>query len=300
MKSSLGVLFIALSVATAARAQLNRTAVSINGSDTNNCAVATPCRTFPVAIAQTNAGGEVIAVDSGGYAPFVIDRAITVMAAPGVYAGITAPQAGDAIDITASAGAKVVLRNLYLNSITGDSPGIFYVNGTATSTVYLENLFIQNFQEGIVAMWPVHIDDTRIHNCGVGIYSDSTSTIPMIFNRVSIKGPASSDATGVIVKDHASVVIRDSVIMTNATGVSTSGTAPVVLMENTVVTRSSAVGVYASNGVIRISNCMITDNAVGIFIDPGAVIASFEITGCAAMRSSWAAPACSRPIFHSE
>src|SRR5438309_7295416 len=105
LKSLRAVFYAALLFPVTANAQQNRTAVSINGLDTNPCTVASPCRSFTAAMAQTNAGGEIIAVDSGGYGIFSVDRAVSVLAAPGVYAGVTATS-GDAITINAGAGSS--------------------------------------------------------------------------------------------------------------------------------------------------------------------------------------------------
>src|SRR5205809_911246 len=93
----------------------NRIPGSINGNDANLCSVNAPCRSFARAISQTNAGGEVIALDSGGYGSFTVDRGLTVMAAPGVYAGITATST-DAIVISATALSRGGLRNLLVNT----------------------------------------------------------------------------------------------------------------------------------------------------------------------------------------
>ena len=45
----------------AALASAQRTFVSVAGADGQPCSIALPCRSFAAAIAQTNAGGEVIA-----------------------------------------------------------------------------------------------------------------------------------------------------------------------------------------------------------------------------------------------
>src|SRR2546428_13558978 len=78
-------------IAPAAFALNNRSAVSVNGNDLNPCSVASPCRSFGTAIAQTNPGGEIIALDSAGYGPFTITGTFTGSGAPGVHAAITVP-----------------------------------------------------------------------------------------------------------------------------------------------------------------------------------------------------------------
>ena len=77
-------------VAAVATAQNNRSAVAVSGNDLNPCTVASPCRSFAVALAHTVAGGEVIALESGGYGPFTVTQSVTVSGAPGVHAAITA------------------------------------------------------------------------------------------------------------------------------------------------------------------------------------------------------------------
>src|SRR5207247_4317585 len=91
-----------------------RSFVSGYGTDAGTCEHAAPCRTFGYAITQTNAKGEIVAIDSSGYGPVTIGKAISLIAPKGVHAGI-APSSGDAITISAGTGDQVVLRNLYLN-----------------------------------------------------------------------------------------------------------------------------------------------------------------------------------------
>src|SRR4029434_3053615 len=87
---ALAICAIALLGAAPACAQLNRTAVSFAGDDANSCAPVAPRRRFDRAMSQTNANGEILVLDSAGYGPFTIDRSVTIQAAPGVYAGVTA------------------------------------------------------------------------------------------------------------------------------------------------------------------------------------------------------------------
>src|SRR5215472_15085253 len=74
---------------TGAMGQVQRTFVSVSGSDGNTCTRTAPCRTLAQAISQTNAGGEVVVLDSAGYGSVTISKSITVTAPAGVYAGIS-------------------------------------------------------------------------------------------------------------------------------------------------------------------------------------------------------------------
>ena len=109
-----------LACTCAAFGQNTRSAVSVNGSDGNACTVPAPCRTFAKAITVTNSGGEIIALDSGGYGPFTIDRAVTVRPVPGAYAGL-APTTTDGITVSAGGTDDVVLRGITINGLGGSN-----------------------------------------------------------------------------------------------------------------------------------------------------------------------------------
>ena len=111
------VLFLA--AATSAIAQNARSFVSTTGSDANTCAVGFPCRTFTRAISQTNTGGEIVALDSGGYGPFSISRAVHIVAAPGQHVAITVPPSSSGIVISTSAASPVVISGISINVGSG-------------------------------------------------------------------------------------------------------------------------------------------------------------------------------------
>src|SRR5215467_3454576 len=95
--------------ASASMAQVQRTFVSGLGNDANPCSRTAPCRTFAQAISQTNSSGEVYVLDSAGYAIFTITKPVSIVAPPGVTAGISV-FSGDGITITAGASDIVILR----------------------------------------------------------------------------------------------------------------------------------------------------------------------------------------------
>lgn len=68
---------------------MQRSFVASYGNDANPCSVTLPCRSFNAALAQTVAGGEVIALDSAGYGTMTITQSASVIAPAGVYAGIS-------------------------------------------------------------------------------------------------------------------------------------------------------------------------------------------------------------------
>src|SRR5688572_12301684 len=112
LRASLLVLFsvaVALS-APAANAQATRTWVSGVGDDVNPCSRTAPCKTFAGAISKTAAGGEISALDPGGFGAVTITKSITING-DGTLAGILASLV-NGVTINAATTDRVVLRNL--------------------------------------------------------------------------------------------------------------------------------------------------------------------------------------------
>lgn len=129
-------LFVSLAimvVASAAQGATLRAFVASTGNDANaatNCAQSAPCRTFAGAFPTVTAGGELIALDSSGYGPLTINKAITIATVPGATAFVVA--AGGTAGFTVSAGATdlVVLRNINFNgSNAANTTGINLTSG---------------------------------------------------------------------------------------------------------------------------------------------------------------------------
>src|SRR6476620_7753955 len=78
IRTALGVAFCVLFLATAAFAQATRTWVSGVGDDLNTCARDAPCKTFAGAISKTATGGEIDALDDGGFGAITITKPITI------------------------------------------------------------------------------------------------------------------------------------------------------------------------------------------------------------------------------
>src|SRR6516165_7464812 len=72
----------------AAHAQASRTWVSGVGDDANPCSRTAPCNTFAGAISKTAAGGEIDALDPGGYGAVTITKSITIDGGGGQVASV--------------------------------------------------------------------------------------------------------------------------------------------------------------------------------------------------------------------
>lgn len=254
-------------------AQLGRTAVSVNGSDANNCAVLSPCRSINQAVSQTATGGEVIVLDSAGYGPFTVGRAMTVQAAPGVYAGITA-QSGDGVTVNLPTGssAKVVLRGLTINGLGTGSAGILFSGGDSGTELHVENCVISNFANwGILSFLPLRVQDTVIRNTGWGIQIDNAgAAVDATLERVQIKRFVN---VGVLSWRNSKVTAREVVVtLGNIALWATDGGA---LNIHASLAAENSTGVSAainsSGGTVRLSDTMLVNNATGVAVGGGTV-----------------------------
>ena len=105
----------ACSLATAPANARARVFVASYGNDANPCTFGSPCKTFQVAVNAVDAGGEVTAIDSAGFGPINITKAVTITSPDGVEAGIVPPVNGTAITINAGPTDEVQLRGLTIN-----------------------------------------------------------------------------------------------------------------------------------------------------------------------------------------
>src|ERR1700687_3392857 len=116
---SLGALYTA-----PAYAQATRTWVSGVGDDVNPCSRTAPCKTWAGAISKTAAGGEIDALDPGGFGAVTITKAITLDEGGGSLVSSLVANS-NAFNVNAGANDVVSLRNISVNGLGQTvSPGI--------------------------------------------------------------------------------------------------------------------------------------------------------------------------------
>lgn len=279
---------IVLSISAAAVAQNSRSAVSLTGSDANACTVAAPCRSFAIAMAQTNPGGEIVALDSAGYGPFNVDRSVTVMAAPGVYAGITAGAATDGVSVNALFDSNVVLRNLSLNG----APGVAGLRINSAADVHVESCVINRFlQQGIYLgeYGRLFVVDTIVRLCGTGLEANTGSaSLNGYETSVLTAGRAYVNADrcrfeqnagyGVLGGPGSTIIARHSISTGNTYGFAVNGgiSTADMFLESCLVSLSSSLGITAASGTIRVARTAIIYNNTGVGGDPAtASVQSF-------------------------
>jgi hypothetical protein len=124
----LGAMFFFGAVAVA-EAQATRTWVSGVGDDANPCSRTAPCKTFAGAISKTAAGGEINAIDPGGYGAVTITKSITIDGG-GTFASILAAGTTGII-VNAGPSDVVTIRNVAINGFNTGVNGIRFIAGGA-------------------------------------------------------------------------------------------------------------------------------------------------------------------------
>jgi hypothetical protein len=273
------VLTVLLSV-TSVSALNNRSAVSINGLDTNPCTTTLPCRSFGVAIAQTNPGGEVVALDTAGYGPFTVSTAMTISGAPGVHAAITATS-GDAITVNAAGTDMVTLRNLMLIG-TGIQSGISDFGSGETRVL---NCTITGFHsDGIFA------DNGRltVDHCSI-FDSDDAIVLQGQFSSVAAvitNSLIETYTSGLLAISAATAMVRDctfvggSSVGVGALSIFGIGSVPtrVVIETSTLAYNTTAIQVTTSGNntaVVYIAQDDIAYSTTGVQATGGGVVMSY-------------------------
>ena len=241
-----------------------RTFVSAGtGSDANPCTRALPCRNFAAAILATDANGEVIALDSGGYGPVVVSGPVSIVSPPGVYAGITA-FAGTAIEIDAGTTSAVLLRGLTLTGLGGE----FGIEAISLKKLFVQNCVISGFWndglrvgESFSESADVFITDTVARLNGSATFGAGFKFYHSRANleRVSVE----SNYTGIEARVEGKVTVTRSTVSGNEVGLNPFGTNGVINVESCTVS-NNLYGFYTS-ATARVANTMITNNGLGVY-----------------------------------
>ena len=284
-------------------AAIQRTFVSTSGNDANACTRAEPCRNFAAALVNTLAGGEVVALDSGGYGPFVIDKAVSVIGAPGVHAAVTT-FAGEGITINAGASDIVVLRNLYVTGLGGaigirhNTGAALYVEsvtasgftsrglrvqvapGATTKLVVRDSVFRQN-DTGLLVVATggairAQVDGTRADgNATKGFWF--TGPVTGSVHRSAATG---NGTAGFYFQDQPVMVLSDSTADGNNIGgvdVEGTGSSANVTLNRVVLSNNGGFGVFLSNNTfVRIGGSSVTGSNIGLWNTAGGTLETLQ------------------------
>ena len=257
----------ALVVSSSAAALAQRTFVASYGSDANPCSVTSPCRSFAVAIANTNSSGEVVVLDSAGYGTVTITQSVTIDAPPGIYAGISVPSGATGVTVNAN-GELVSLRGLSING-QGGNVGIDFQLGDRLTVerCTVSNLANRGLWLRASSSMAFVSDSTfRYNSPGVEVNSGTVT-----LDRVRLENNGSS---GLLVApapfDTAVAIVRDTLASSNV-GVgfqanSASGTTARLSANRTSSFANGGYGfraVGAGTTTVIVSDSSATENLLG-------------------------------------
>jgi hypothetical protein len=299
----LGAIFVAGLAIAPAHAQATRTWVSGVGDDANPCSRTAPCKTWPGAISKTATGGEIDALDPGGFGTVTITKSITLDGGGGIVASILA-SGTPGVNINA-AGGVVILRNLRINGILQASvPGTIGVNILSAAKVEIENDDIFGFgnaagQGGIVIVPSagtvnVSVQNTSVYNSQAGILSKPTGgavvnlTVQHSYIDNNQGGGIRLDGTGNGATNAAITDTSSSLNNGNGVlGISGPGNVKVDLMRAVIANNLSS-GVQSNNSaggtsIVTVGSSILSNNVVGAWnIAGSATLQTFlnnQVTG---------------------
>jgi len=261
-----------------AQAGVQRAFVASYGLNSNtsfNCDVAHPCRQFLAAVTVVDPDGEVVALDTAAYGAVTITQSISLTAAPGAYAGITAFTGANGVTI-ATPGVNVVLRGLTINSQGGDA-GILMTAGAKLS---IENCIISNFsifpsdflQYGVLVETAatVRIVDTLVRDNDIGIRLEAGATAnisgsKILGNTYGIYAISSLNGTVTTAAINDTMVVQGGQVGIWAIALATTATARVEIVRSIISNYNEGVRVESQDGNLAsasIRKSMVTESGL--------------------------------------
>jgi hypothetical protein len=252
-----------------ASAQATRTWVSGVGDDANPCSRTAPCKTFAGAISKTAPGGEIDALDPGGFGALTITKSITIDGGGGQVASVLVAGT-NGINVAAGASDVVILRNLRFDGLLGNgsnlaNAGLDGINFTSGAILIIENCEIFGFGQNAIQM--------RISSGTSLMVVQNTTVANNHFRGIQIN-PTGGGSTVSISKVWA--------YKNGAAGVGTDTTGGGVAVTNidqlTASENPGANGIEAlGNGTtVQVSNSVSSHNGVGISVSPGANMFTYQ------------------------
>jgi len=256
--TAVGAMAMPLLYGAPAQAQATRTWVSGVGDDANPCSRTSPCKTWPGAISKTAPGGEIDALDPGGFGSLTITKSITLDGGGGQVAS-TLTQGVNGIVVQAASNDIVVIRNVRFQGVFGNgttsSPGLSAIVFNAGKTLVVDNCDITGFSVNGVSVngvGNVAINNTRIENvANAGISVGAVAALVEVDNTRIYQSKF-----GVAVGSGASLLFSRSVSSFASTqGVHADGGGVLVLDNSVISFNQQGVGgasqSFANNRIIN-------------------------------------------------
>jgi hypothetical protein len=277
--------------ATPAAAQ-SRVFVAAQGSDTNPCSFALPCRTFQHAHdALPAGGGEIDVLDPAGYGSVVISKAVSIQGHG--FAGTTVASAGTGITVSAAASDSVHLNGLLIDGNGVGSTGIRFLGGKSLA---VENCVVRNlantglaFSSSATTLQVLSVSNSYFidnANGGASIQAVSSGPITAAIDRsVFANNVVGLNVSGTSGTGAINVAVTDSVAANNVSGGFSAGffvqSAALHSVTRLALTRTTAVGngvgleAEGTNATLQLAQSTVTGNGGAYGIFTGAAIITY-------------------------
>lgn len=219
--------------------------VSGVGDDANPCSRTAPCKTFAGAISKTAAGGEIDALDPGGFGTVTVTKSITLNG-QGTLGGIL-NSGTNGVTVNAGVNDVVVLRKLSINGAGTGLSGIRYIGGASVSVedCTIDGFTVNGIEASLTTNGRLSVRNTSISGGAIGVkVNGTTGRVSAVLSNVAIRG----SATGV-----------DGLY----------GTSDIT---NGVFSDATSIAILAEGGLISVSNSLLVSNSVAIQAQTGATI----------------------------
>lgn len=271
----MGLLLTCLTFVSTARADGARSYISPSGSDNRPCTRNQPCRTFDGALAKTDAGGEIVAMETATYEPATVTKSITLAAAPGADVGIRAAS-GNAVTVNANTGDTVVLRGLRLG---GPGKNVAGTNGVLVNlespscciSLHLENTIVSDFEEGVQMNIGVAgrllVSDSvfRSNKTGINFSAGGTEANGAAIERSRFE----RNDTAILTSTGNPVTVSNSTASGNGVAFQADAGGKLDIFQS-VITKNST-GIHVNGGVVRIAYSSVMGNSTGVAAGGGLV-----------------------------
>ena len=304
--NALAIAIFTLAFASFAQAQATRTWVSGVGDDVNPCSRTAPCKTFAGAISKTAAGGEIDALDPGGFGTLNITKAITIDGS-GTFASVL-NSGTNGFNINAGVNDIITLRGLSIQgarqSVSPGNNGVKFNSGKGLNI--LDCVILNEAVNGIDITTNatgsfVFIRNTVVKNCagdGLGATTSAAGSVKVAIQNSSFV----ENGTGIHAKTKSIVSVDRTDISNNgATGVLSEGNAAIANVSNSSIDNNGGAGVQAFSGaaIARINNCDIMENVGnGVFVGVGAEVDTFGNNRFADNADGAVCTGCSAKVPH--
>jgi hypothetical protein len=248
-----------------AHAQATRTWVSGVGDDANPCSRTAPCKTFAGAISKTAAGGEIDALDPGGFGALTITKSITIDGGGGQVASVLVSGTNGFV-VAAGTTDVVIIKNLRFQGLLGNgsNPGGAGINGIK-----------------VITAGQVDIDNCEIYgfnNNGIDVELNSTGFVQVLHTQLfNNKGNgifATTSSGAAVVQVYGSTVVNTNSAGTQLGGGVLAGVNSFITVGNTNFQDLSYGAQVQAGGNLNVDTSLFSSTTNGILTNGGTAAAA--------------------------